>query len=409
MNLFEMINNLHNNDTDYWDYYRGITVNPVKYPQRAYEFINEFFTLGSKDHIFRNEFDHNDNGNLVIEHNAHTIKVFFIGIYLQKQLERELSIYSNAGTNYPFSYLWYLSCLFHDYGYRYEQKILSELHYAKMERAEEKYIGGFRNFRLDYYKILHAGIGFVSPDLPFRSKCYLSNRFSFSIARNKTIQRTTRINDDCTRMCEGAIAFSNGTNINQSHYSNKTKNNYLKYIMFEHKHIDHGISGADYMYFRLVENYRKKSSTLQPWESPMNFIDNNYRHFNCEQFKVFAYIADCIACHNIWKAPKNSENLYEKYQLESLIGEKFKIVSFKNNPLLFVLCLADSIEPTKKINNIDEVEVLKNIEFDYCAQINELKVYVTKELSKNDKCKEYIENLMKLKDWLDIKVIITLV
>ncbi len=407
MNLYEMINNLHNNDKSYWDYYHGVTINPIKCPQKAYEFINEFFSLGSKEHIFRNEFEHNNNSDMVLEHNAHTIKVFFIGIYLQKQLDRELSIYSNSGESYPFSYLWYLSCLFHDYGYLYEQKILSELHYAKMEHVREKYIGRFHNSRLDYYKILHAKIGFVSPDLPFRSKCYLSN--SFSSVGNKYIQPTIRLSDSCTRVCKGVIAFSNGINISKSHYLNKTKNNYFKYIIYERKHMDHGISGADYMYFKMVENYRKKSLTLKQWQRPTDFIDNNNRCFNCEQFKIFAYIADCIACHNIWKAPKNLENLYKEYQLEYLIGKKFKMVSYKSNPLLFVLCLADSIEPTKRINNIDEAEVLKNIEFNYCTQLNELKVYITRELSKNVKCKQYIKNLKSLKDWIDIRLEITIV
>jgi hypothetical protein len=163
------------------------------------------------------------------------------------------------------------------------------------------------------------------------------------------------------------------------------------------------------MYYKLVENYRRKCSRLQTWENPMNFIDENNRHFHCEHFKIFAYICDCIACHNIWKAPMGKEELYKKYKLEPLIGENFKIVSYKDNPLLFILCLADSIEPTKKINDMDELEVLRNIEFEYCVEVNRLIISIKKELNTNYKCREYIENLKNIESWIDIKVAVKLV
>jgi hypothetical protein len=402
-----MINNLYRNGQSYWDYYQRITINPVSNPERACEFINEFFSLGSKRHIFTNKYTLNEIGNLVLEHNAHTIKVFFIGVYLQQQLDRELSINSIIGLNYEFSYLWYLSCLFHDYGYIYEQQTISESDYVRMKKLCEKNTPRYYNFRLNYYRILQTEIRFVSPDLPFKNKCYLSK--GFSIIRNINAKKPKKINDICAKQCKGRILFSNGTYINESHYSNKIKNNYLKYIIFEHNHIDHGISGADYMYFKLTEIYREKCIKLTNHENSMNFIDENGRYFNCEQFKIFAYISDCIASHNIWKAPEGSEEIYKKYQLDSLIGERFKIVSYRDNPLLFILCLSDSIEPTKKINNVSEREVLENIEFEYCSKVNKLKVSITKRLSENLKCKEYIENLENLKSWIDIKIEVTLV
>lgn len=163
------------------------------------------------------------------------------------------------------------------------------------------------------------------------------------------------------------------------------------------------------MFFKLIENYRNKYSELNNNEPPVDFIDKFNRHFSCEQFKIFAYIADCIACHNIWKAPEGSEELYKTYHLESLTGKNFKKISYEDNPLLFILCLSDSIEPTKKINNLDELEVLRNIEFDFCAKCNKLKVLISKEMSKNIKCEEYIKNLEDLKDWINIKVEVKLV
>ncbi|MBX4270332.1 hypothetical protein [Clostridium estertheticum] len=406
MNLYEMINDLYKDDKNYWDYYHGITINPVTNPEKAYDFINEFFSLGSKGDIFH-KFGENEKGKLVLGHNSHTIKVFFIGIYLQQRLDRNLSIECNMGSNYPFSYLWYLSCLFHDYGYRYEQQTLSKSDFDKMKRCCEGNAHRYYNSRLNYYRILRTGIRFVSPNLPLKGRCYISNGFSKGINKNK--QESIKNNDICNKQCKGTIVFSNNTRILESHYSNRIKNNYLKYIMFEYQHIDHGISGADYMYFKLVENYRDKCRITCNLDDLTNFEDEYNRHFNCEQFKIFAYISDCIASHNIWKAPEDSVGLYEKYQLESLTGENFKIVSYNDNPLLFVLCLADSIEPTKKINNVSETEVLENIEFEYCTEANKLKVSINNELSKNPKCTEYIGNLENLESWIDIKIEVILV
>ena len=208
MNLFEIINRLQMNERDYWDYYQGITVNPIASPQRANEFINEFFTLGSKEGIFQNQFINDENDRVIIEHTTHTIKTFFIGIYLQQQIDRYLSINSSVGTNYPFSYLWYLSCLFHDYGYRFEQKPLTESDYTRIAGLEERSIKRFYNTRLDYYKVLKTKIGIVAPNIPIKKMCYLANTFSVSAIRNENKLR--RPYELCNKQCNGIITFSNG-------------------------------------------------------------------------------------------------------------------------------------------------------------------------------------------------------
>jgi len=342
-----------------------------------------------------------------MRHDSHTIKVYFIGVLLQQIIDRNLSIRSELDTNYPFNYLWYLCCLFHDYGYRFEKQPLSEMHYSRMRKINTLNKQRFRNFRLEYYRILNADIKFVSPNLPFKKKCYLSS--SLNKSRKKMGNQPIEISEICNNQCNGYIYLSNGKIVEKNHYSNRIKNNYFKYIIFERNHMEHGISGADYLFFKLAENYRNKCNELANRADSVDFIDEFNRRFHCEQFKIFAYIADCIACHNIWKAPEGSEELYKAYQLESLISEQFKIVSYEDNPLIFILCLSDSIEPTKKINDLSESEVLKNIDFDYCNKYNKLKVLISKEMSKNIKCEEYIKSLNTLESWIDIKMEVILV
>lgn len=399
MNLFEMINDLYKNDRGYWDYYDGITVNPIQYPKKSNEFINEFFSLGSKEWVLGNKFHDAEDDSLILR-NSHTTKVFFIGIYLQQKLNKYLSINAGVGTNYPFSYLWYLSCLFHDFGYRFEEK---RIKLDCFRRLEQKSIKRSYNSRLDYYRIIGTAIKFVTPNIPINNRCYLE------MATIRNVKKSKKPYKMCNRQCNGIITFSNNKQILNSYYINAVKNNYFKYRIFEHNRIDHGIAGADYMYCKLIQNYRIQYSKMHECENPMEFTDANNRHYNCEQFKIFAYISDCIACHNIWKAPKDSEELYQKYELEALIGENFKIVSYENNPLLFILCLADSIEPTKKIKNIDESEILKNIELEYCVEANKLKVLINKKLNTNNQCRNYIENLKSIEDWIDIKIEVILI
>lgn len=406
MNLYMKINNLYNNDKSYWDYYEGMTVNPIDNPSEAARFISEFFSLGSKENIFCNTlFCENENTPLVISHDAHTIKVFFIGIILQQLLDGNLSIKSNSGTDYPFSYFWYLTCLFHDFGYRFEENLLLEREYSRVMNIKTSNAYRFRNLRLCYYRVLRIDAKSLSPNIPLGSTCYLSK--GFSMAGRKIEEE--RICDTCSKQCKGYIYFSNGTVVEKNHYSSKIKNNYFEYILFEHNKKEHGISGADYLFYKLVKNYRNKSAQLPNRMNSVDFIDNFNRRFYCEQFKIFAYIADCIASHNVWKAPKNSEELYKKYGLESLIGNQFRLISYKDNPLLFILCLSDSIEPTKQINDLSESEVLKNIEFDYCHGYNKLKVFISKEMSENVNCQVYIKKLESIEAWIDVRLEVILV
>ena len=43
--------------------------------------------------------------------NLHTVNVFFIGVYLQRKIDKNLKIKSRSSENYKFSYIWYLLCL----------------------------------------------------------------------------------------------------------------------------------------------------------------------------------------------------------------------------------------------------------------------------------------------------------
>lgn len=92
-----------------------------------------------------------------------------------------------------------------------------------------------------------------------------------------------------------------------------------------------------------------KFKAMQECNSTPQLSDFEYldRHFCSEQLVIFSYIADCILSHNIFKQPTDGRQVYEAYELKSLYSENFKKISFENNPLLYILAVTDSIEPTK--------------------------------------------------------------
>ena len=73
--------------------------------------------------------------------------------------------------------------------------------------------------------------------------------------------------------------------------------------------------------------------------------------------------------HNIWSSGEKEE-IKEKYKdlgLESLITGESDIfpISIKDNPLLFLLGLVDTIEPIKTFNCLEPQYVLENILIDF--------------------------------------------
>lgn len=168
-----------------------------------------------------------------------------------------------------------------------------------------------------------------------------------------------------------SIIFNNGTIITSSVYHKSTIFNYLEYCKMNEyiNHYDHRIVGGLWLYDSLVKNYYLSYISLNDDSKNIeNFYVNNL-HFSVNQFPIFAYLADCIISHNMWFATDDEKiELYEKCDLEQLIPPHAQPISFDTNPLLFILALADTLEPIKTCCdpdsklNIEPIEVLKNIE-----------------------------------------------
>ncbi len=130
MNFFDFMRNTFVTNEPVWNYYgTEIYTDPVASPGRSAQFIQDYFLQGQKgDIVYELDAHHDVNIHgislLLSEYRAtHTVSAFFLGIFLedcltQGQCGADLAVH---GDFFPFSYLWFLTCLYHDYGYIVEE------------------------------------------------------------------------------------------------------------------------------------------------------------------------------------------------------------------------------------------------------------------------------------------------
>ena len=83
----------------------------------------------------------------------------------------------------------------------------------------------------------------------------------------------------------------------------------------------------------------------------------------------------------------------------------FKRISYRKNPLLFILCVADTLEPSKRF--LDEKngtrytnrDLLQKISIDYNKVKNEVTVYISKELFDSDEGRKYKNDIETMEKW----------
>lgn len=397
MTLYQKLRNEMKNHRGFWNYYGENFDDVFRDEGVARDFIYNYFKGGSK--LYALDTWKNSMNEYIQMRNIHTVNVFFIGAFLQRIIDENIAIKSEVSSHYPFSYIWYLLCLAHDFGYVYEKysKAYLELpekrHYRRYYRRQ-MYVPEFWT-RKRWYQEHGIDITYLSP--PFGERTNISN-----YSRN-SVQRL-----GCN------IEYNNGMIINKPRYSSKAKNNYFYYRLYEMGVLDHGIVGADEFFSRLVVNYVKEYRIMAAGnffrESIYEFHNERGLHFCSEQLKLFAYIADCIASHNMYMADDNEGCIakYMDYSLNCLLPDEFEPISYKDNPLLFILCVADTIEPSKRFTNYHNKDVLNLISIEYSLKDNFLYVEIDEELYDSEAGRRYVSDIDELEKWCDIKTHVTL-
>jgi hypothetical protein len=146
---------------------------------------------------------------------------------------------------------------------------------------------------------------------------------------------------------EGYNRLNNSAGVPQIYEKNYRL--YFKYRIKRHGRYDHGICAAHILYNDLRQ-IRKE------------------RHWNKRLDSIYNYAAWVILAHNIWYVKDSSSydaKVYEKFKLNDLILKEEDIdngtypIELSKYPLLFLLCLVDSIEPLKKIKKVPKLSQIE--------------------------------------------------
>lgn len=429
MQLFEFIQRAQQTNLPEWNYYHAhISVDPLVSPERSLDFIREYFQNGQKGGVIvdigeqRDALVRNGRGVHFYEDQplhlsefraAHIVSTFFLGIMLEQYLAQE-----NAHVNisvgreiFPFSYLWFLTCLYHDQGYIVEENWVPRF---ELRRGAMRCPDSYRTMALRILAVLRRRLK-ITYCLPYlardfqqreqgvRNRPYVlrRNMYNALLAYDPTLWE---------EMCYRGRR-DRGRNLRFT-YSRSLVERYFLYCIRELKPpvYNHGIVGGYLFYDRMVKNYIRAYEQSYPNDvrngemyPNITSFSWNGKHFFAEQLPIFAHIADCIISHNIWKAAPGAEEKYLQYGLEELVGENFRRISYRNNPLLFVLAIVDTLDPYKVYGSDmagakDAPQIWRTFDFSFCDG-----VLTVKSRYKCRPIQRLYNKAKSLEEWTDVK------
>lgn len=288
-------------------------------------FIENYYHYGSKEDLI--------SPTILMktktERLRHTLSAFFLGIYFNekipsinraigKVIETDLAnkFYMRTGMflKDPFLYTWFMTCLYHDFGYIYERDSLN---------SEDDYI----KEGLRYTPALIDIFCFRKNNLPAIEDSFAPKEYYPHI-------------EDYAR-----VSYEKGAEFRRNNCH------------------DHGIYGGLLLYMKMEELLAKKK--LEHYGDKGNLAGSCFKYENLlwgdEMNNRFVAMASwAIIAHNIWTQPEKYRSLFRKYSLEFLVEPRVPLISLQKHPLLYLLCLVDTIEPIKVGNDwriLEQVEI----------------------------------------------------
>lgn len=375
MNLYDQLTELVTQYPDSWDYYRIHRNKSIdSFFVAPSSFINQTFMYASKRLLFSE--DDTDkyirDFEISAARSAHSIATFFIGALIARKFHN--GIFNCLFTDrqrthgFSFSYIWTLTCLYHDFGYAFEQDIVLTQRLARsVEIAKAQNILERRAIKSPYW----LGLANFRKELNIRQSVWktqcqcCSGNCQSSQDRNIVSRRNCT---ECFAISAIVDSYKHAPKVlylkdSTISFPARPSNDISRYFAYrllsdetidKRSCIDHGIAGGLLFFDRIIKNYARAyrytcsnngSTNVSDFVYPSGQI-NKLMRFSFYQIPLFAYIADCIINHNIWSATGKTPTgiIYEKMGLESLLVGTYKKVNFVKNPLLFLLAVSDSIE-----------------------------------------------------------------
>lgn len=330
-------------DNNRWSYYQNTSfdINEIwNNKKAAMDFIEFYFNYAGKGQSFDKYLS--ENRDFIEIRTPHIISTFLIGIKLFECFG--INIETRDMNNINIKYYWFLTCLYHDIGYAYEDN-------SKEEQLKLLQKDGLEAIReicdikyLDNSEFITYSREIVDIYLMGRSICH-----------------------------DGKPGV-----------------------------IDHGITGGILLYDRLRKQFdmawekrTDKNDSKQCFYIKDECHDKTL-HLSNKHYLAYAKAADAIMAHNIWRS-----TLYEyieKYGTQKRIVKCFNKISFENQ-LCFILSIADTIEPMKR-----DADLINTIRIGSIPSVSGIKLFVSKAVYN----KIYKECIPSLRKWIDAKVNIDL-
>lgn len=275
-----------------WSYYENsIDINNKWTNNRdAFEFIKQYFEFAGKSKVFKDE--NIEKYHKEIEDRAgHTISTFLLGIKIADGFE--LDIFTRDDNNMNFKYYWFLTCLYHDVGYIFENRKDTEQLFIVQKEGME---GLQEIFGIKY---IHERV----------FKTYSKEQVELYLKERSVID-----------------------------------NSFGK--------LDHGIVGGLLLYDKLRKQFeiawKRRTNISDSRDSFFIKDESNSRqlHLSNRHYEAYAKAADAIITHNIWQSTLLSY-IETCDSVRKNIKHKIDFIGI-DNELCFVLSLADTLEPLKR-------------------------------------------------------------
>ncbi|MBD5459354.1 MAG: hypothetical protein HDR26_00195 [Lachnospiraceae bacterium] len=323
----------------HWEFCSAVRNNPTRHPDMGEVFLKEFFRLANpKIGLPREPRRGPDKSSIWYSADRSTMMLYFIGSYLRKQKGDCLSIIPKQRCEYLFPYVWYLLCLY--YG----------RDAAKVGRDAVK-TGG---------DIGDAGRG-GDRNRPVRAVCY---------------------------------EFQDG-NLMLPVEETQSRDKYMRYLLEESEYTEYRSPGARGLLRELIGAYRMfyQKAADHAGEKGKEKLD---AAFCFELCGMLVYMADCLECHEVSYADVGCRDI------GSADASYLSKLKYEDDPLLYLLCLSEIINPPRKIKCSDEN--LKAVDLEYTAEENLAVIRVSGELGGTEAGKRYVDRLKRVGNVIDIQV-----
>lgn len=325
-----------------WSYYDdpSIEISGVwESEEKSFGFIRDYFAYAGKSEVF-NDTNLQLNEEFIKKRSPHIVSTFLLGIKLAEILE--IDIQTRDDFNMNVKYYWFISCLYHDIGYAYENKYSCKW---------------LRSVKENGFKALNEICDIKN----------IHNR-EFKTYPKKLIELYLKGRADCQQ---------------------------------SQPKLDHGIMGGLLLYDKLrkqfIKAWNKKTENTDSRDSFYceNIDTGKKLHLSKNHYDAYGKVADAVISHNIWKSSlrdfiEGDESITNS-QYDVFLNKK---INLEHQRLCFILSLADTIEPIKK-----DFKNLCDISIGTMEQKRGVCLETKKTIYDN-----IYANIEELETWLDVKV-----